>query len=93
VRSIRRLFIAAVAALAPAMLSGAGTAQDYPNQEIVFISPSSAGSGFDVVARIIAPKMSEILGEPVVIENIAGAGATVGAAEAAEATRTATRSS
>jgi tripartite-type tricarboxylate transporter receptor subunit TctC len=79
------VFIAALAALAPVMLSGAAMAQDYPNQDIIFISPSSAGSGFDVVARIIAPKMSEILGEPVVIENIAGAGATVGAAKAAEA--------
>jgi tripartite-type tricarboxylate transporter receptor subunit TctC len=62
-----------------------GVAQDYPDQAITWIVPSSAGSGFDVISRIITPKFSELIGQPVVIENIAGAGATVGAATAAEA--------
>jgi tripartite-type tricarboxylate transporter receptor subunit TctC len=79
----------AAAALAGAALLGmpqTGMAQsDYPNKPVVWIAPSSAGSGFDVIARIITPKLGEILGQSVVIENIAGAGATVGAATAAEA--------
>jgi tripartite-type tricarboxylate transporter receptor subunit TctC len=85
VRTIYRLAIAAAIGFAPVAISNAAAAQDYPSQDIIFISPSSAGSGFDVVARIITPKMSEILGQPVVVENITGAGATVGAAKAAEA--------
>lgn len=84
-RRIRRLVTAAAVGLAPLMMAGAAAAQDYPNREILWIAPSSAGSGFDVVSRIVAPKMSEILGQPIVIENITGAGATVGAAKAAEA--------
>ena len=64
----------------------AGMAQtDYPTKPVVWIAPSSAGSGFDVIARIITPKLGEVLGQSVVIENIAGAGATVGAAKGAEA--------
>ena len=62
-----------------------GVAQDYPTEPIVWLAPSSAGSGFDVIARIITPKLSEVLGQSVVIENIAGAGGTIGAAQAAEA--------
>jgi tripartite-type tricarboxylate transporter receptor subunit TctC len=85
VRTIRRLAMAAALGLAPLTVSNAAIAQDYPSQDILFITPSSAGSGFDVVARLITPKMSEILGKPVIVENIAGAGATVGAAKAAEA--------
>ena len=60
-------------------------AQDYPTRTVVWLAPSSAGSGFDVVARIITPKLSEVLGQSVVVENVAGAGGTVGAAKAAEA--------
>jgi tripartite-type tricarboxylate transporter receptor subunit TctC len=51
----------------------------------VWLAPSSPGSAFDIVARIITPKLSEILGQPVVIENVAGAGGTIGAAKAATA--------
>jgi tripartite-type tricarboxylate transporter receptor subunit TctC len=70
---------------APLIVSSEGQAQDYPNQTIVWLAPSSAGSGFDVVARLITPKLSEILGQSVVVENVAGAGGTVGAAKVAEA--------
>jgi tripartite-type tricarboxylate transporter receptor subunit TctC len=64
----------------------AGMAQtDYPTKPVVWIAPSSAGSGFDVIARIITPKLGQVLGQSVVVENVAGAGATVGAAKAADA--------
>jgi tripartite-type tricarboxylate transporter receptor subunit TctC len=85
VRKFRSLVAATLTGLAPLMISNAAMAQGYPDREIVWIAPSSAGSGFDVVSRIITPKLSEILGQPIVIENIAGAGATVGAGKAAEA--------
>jgi tripartite-type tricarboxylate transporter receptor subunit TctC len=63
---------------------GTGFAQaDFPTKPVTWNVPSSAGSAFDVISRIITPKLSEILGQPIVIENVAGAGGTVGAAKAA----------
>jgi tripartite-type tricarboxylate transporter receptor subunit TctC len=79
----------AVTALAGSALLAApqaGLAQsDYPNQPVVWLAPSSPGSAFDIVARIVTPKLSEVLGQPVVVENVAGAGGTIGAAKAATA--------
>ncbi len=60
-------------------------AQDYPNQPVKIVVPFVAGGGVDQVARIIAPKLSEVLGQPVVIENRGGAGASLGAAAVASA--------
>jgi tripartite-type tricarboxylate transporter receptor subunit TctC len=85
VRTFHTFVAAVLTAIAPAVVADAASAQDYPNQPIVWIAPSSPGSGFDVVARIITPKLGEILGQPVVVENVAGAGGTVGASTAATA--------
>ena len=68
-----------------AALPTTAIAQDYPTKPITWIAPSSPGGGFDVISRILAPKLSEILGQSVVVQNIEGAGATIGAAVAAEA--------
>jgi tripartite-type tricarboxylate transporter receptor subunit TctC len=85
VRKLSGLVTSALTGLALLAATGSGMAQDYPNQTVVWLAPSSAGSGFDVVARLITPKLSEILGQSVVVENVAGAGGTVGAAKVAEA--------
>jgi tripartite-type tricarboxylate transporter receptor subunit TctC len=53
-------------------------AQDYPNRPIKFIVGFPPGGSNDIVARIIAPKLSEALGQPVVVENKPGANATIG---------------
>jgi len=58
-------------------------AQNYPNQPVKIVVPFVAGGGVDQVARIIAPKLSEVLGQTVVIENRGGAGASLGAAAVA----------
>ena len=84
-RKLTSLVASAVTGLALLASANSGMAQDYPNQTVVWLAPSSAGSGFDVVARLITPKLSDILGQSVVVENVAGAGGTVGAAKAAEA--------
>jgi tripartite-type tricarboxylate transporter receptor subunit TctC len=54
-------------------------AQAYPSRPIRLINPFSAGSPVDVVARPIAQRLSDILRQPVTVENRAGAGGTIGA--------------
>jgi tripartite-type tricarboxylate transporter receptor subunit TctC len=59
-------------------LSCAHAQQAFPNRAIRLIVPSLPGGGTDISARLIAPKMSEILGQQVVIENRAGAASMIG---------------
>lgn len=61
-----------------------GFAQDYPMKPIRFIVPYPPGGGTDVIARIVQPKLSENLGQPIVIENRGGAGGAVGTDAAAK---------
>src|SRR5262245_2757999 len=60
-------------------------AQDYPSQTVKIVVPFVAGGGVDVVARIIAPRLAEELGQSVIIENRGGAGGMLGAAAVAQA--------
>ncbi len=65
--------------------SGAAQAQNYPAKPITMIVPFSAGGPTDALARIVAQKMSEKLGQQIVVDNVAGAGGTIGVAKAARA--------
>ena len=70
-----------------ALLSSAvANAQTYPVRPLRLIVPFTSGGGVDIVARIVAHKMSESLGQPIVIDNRAGAGSSIGIAAAARAT-------
>jgi tripartite-type tricarboxylate transporter receptor subunit TctC len=60
-------------------------AQDYPSRSITVIVPFPAGGPSDVVARIVTDQMSRILKQSMIIENVGGAGGTVGGARAAAA--------
>jgi tripartite-type tricarboxylate transporter receptor subunit TctC len=62
----------------------AASAQGYPQQTIKIIMPFAAGGGADVVGRALAEQLTPLLGQPVVIENVAGAGGTIGTARAAK---------
>jgi len=69
---------AALATLALVICLGAPLqAQDYPNRPIMLVVPYAAGGGNDVMARIVADKMSKTLGQQIVIENRGGAGGTI----------------
>ena len=55
-------------------------AQDYPTRPVRWVVPFAPGGGPDVVARIVGQKLSENFGQPVLIDNRAGAGGNVGSA-------------
>ncbi len=81
---IRSALSCLVAAMAVVLSHGA-QAQAYPVRPITMIVSFPAGGGADVMARLIAPKMGEVLGQSVVIENRGGAGGQVGAGLVARA--------
>jgi tripartite-type tricarboxylate transporter receptor subunit TctC len=74
---------AACAALLAAAAAGT-LAQGYPGKPVRVVVPSSAGGGTDIVARIIAPRLSERLGQQIVIDNRPGAGTMIGIEVAAK---------
>ncbi|MDH5332227.1 MAG: tripartite tricarboxylate transporter substrate-binding protein, partial [Aquincola sp.] len=72
--------VCAVATSAPVAL-----AQTFPSRPITLVVPFPAGGALDAVARPMAEEMRKSLGQPVVVENVAGAGGTVGTAGVARA--------
>ncbi|HXJ10248.1 MAG TPA: tripartite tricarboxylate transporter substrate binding protein [Burkholderiales bacterium] len=66
-------------------LSGSALAQSYPSKPIRYIVPFPPGGSSDLISRAIAPRLSERLGQPVVIENMPGAGAMLGVDRVAKA--------
>ncbi len=80
---IRRNFLY-VFGMAAAFVATSGMAQ-IPAKPITMIVPFAAGGNLDLVARIIAPPMAKLLGQPVVVQNKAGAGGAIGASEVARA--------
>ena len=60
-------------------------AQGWPNRAVTLVVGFAAGGGTDVLARIVVRKLSEVLGQQVVIENVGGAGGMVGSARVAKA--------
>ena len=83
----RTIFGIAVSMLAAgaALLPGLAVAQDYPTQPVTIVVPFAAGGPTDTVARLVAQAMSEDLGQQVVVQNVGGAGGTLGAGQVATA--------
>ena len=67
------------------LTASASFAQTYPDRQITMIVPFAAGGPTDTVGRLIAEKMSADLGQQVIVENVGGAGGTLGAGQAATA--------
>jgi len=76
--------LCAVAACAPALI-GRARAQAWPNRYVRLVVPLPAGGGTDVIARILANRLSEVWGQQMVIENKGGAGSNIGAEAVARA--------
>lgn len=74
-----------VAALVLTVLSGSALAQDWPNKSVTLVVPFPPGGTTDVLARALGEKLSQSLGQPVIVENKPGAGATLGADYVAKA--------
>jgi len=71
--------------LLAALLAACAQAQDYPSKPIRFIVPFPPGGSSDLIARAIAPRMSERMGQPVLVENRPGAGGMIGVEMVAKA--------
>jgi tripartite-type tricarboxylate transporter receptor subunit TctC len=86
VRSTRRLAAAAAAAALVLTASVAARAQsDYPTRTITVVVPFAAGGPTDTVTRLVAEAMGRDLGQQIIVENVGGAGGTLGAARVAKA--------
>jgi tripartite-type tricarboxylate transporter receptor subunit TctC len=81
---MRKLLAAFAAATMLALASGA-QAQTYPDRPITVVVPFAAGGPTDTVTRLVAEAMSKDLGQQIVVENVGGAGGTLGAARVAKA--------
>src|SRR3954462_13105481 len=65
-------------ALLAAALSCLAHAQPFPNRPVTLIVPFSPGTGIDILARVIAPRLSDLWRQPAVVENKAGASGNIG---------------
>ena len=81
--TMRKTTLLGVAAVA--LLAGAASAQEYPTGPITIVVPFAAGGPTDTVTRLIAEPMSEALGQQIVVQNVGGAGGTLGATQVAHA--------
>lgn len=82
---VLRKTLLSAAMIGMAALANPAAASNYPSQPIRLIVPFAPGGSTDIVARIVGQRMGEELGQTVIVENKAGAGGAIGAAEAARA--------
>ena len=81
----RQFFHVAAGAAALPVMSQIARAQTYPSRPVTMIVPYPAGGPTDTIARLLGERMRSSLGQPVVIENVAGAGGNIGVGRVARA--------
>ncbi|MER9522847.1 tripartite tricarboxylate transporter substrate-binding protein [Mesorhizobium sp. M0292] len=82
---MRKIVAALAAAAAVSLYSFAASAQTYPERTITVVVPFAAGGPTDTVTRLVAEAMSKDLGQQIIVENVGGAGGTLGAGRVANA--------
>ena len=80
---MRKLLLSALAAVS--LFGSAASAQEFPTKPITMVIPFAAGGPQDTIGRVFAQRMSEILGQQVVVENVGGAGGMTGGKRVADA--------
>ena len=80
--SIRRIVVALAVVIATAP---SADAQSWPTSALTLVVPFAAGGPMDAIGRIMTPRVAELLGQPVVVENVSGAGGMSGAMRVAKA--------
>src|SRR5260370_33895307 len=78
-RQARRTKVTAISLAIGVFTLQLAAAQDWPSRPVTMVVPLAAGSGIDVLGRIFAPRLSELLGQQVIVENVGGAGGMTGA--------------
>jgi tripartite-type tricarboxylate transporter receptor subunit TctC len=66
-------------------LASAATAEDWPAHPVTLVIPLAAGGGSDGLVRVFTPRLGELLGQQIIVENVGGAGGMIGAARVAKA--------
>jgi tripartite-type tricarboxylate transporter receptor subunit TctC len=82
----RRIVLASALAAVTALGAGGAWAQAYPNKPVRLVVPFAPGGTTDIVARVVAERITGPLGQPLIVENKAGGGGSVGATETARST-------
>src|SRR5499427_9708706 len=80
---MKKIVFAVVAATLAVM--GVASAQDFPTRPVTMVIPFAAGGPQDTIGRVIAQRMSELLGQQVVVEKVGGAGGSTGSKRVADA--------
>jgi tripartite-type tricarboxylate transporter receptor subunit TctC len=82
---MKKIFAVLAAVVTLILLPFAAIAQTYPDRTITVVVPFSAGGPTDTVTRLVAEAMSKDLGQQIIVENVGGAGGTLGASRVAQA--------
>ena len=81
----RRTVLCALAVAASSCLPGLAWSQDFPTKPLRFVMPFTTGGGSDLVARVVADFLGKKLGQTIVVDNVSGAGGTIGTSAVARA--------
>ncbi|ARP94908.1 Bug family tripartite tricarboxylate transporter substrate binding protein [Bordetella genomosp. 13] len=84
-KTLRRIIAGALAFASTAMAANALAQDDYPSRPITLVNPYAVGGPADLLGRALAKALGDALGQPVIVENKAGGGASIGAAYVAKA--------
>jgi tripartite-type tricarboxylate transporter receptor subunit TctC len=81
----RNIFGIGLVAVAVAAMASSASAQKYPDRPVTMVIPFAAGGPTDVLGRVVAQRMGEVLGQQVIVENVGGAGGMTGSVRVAHA--------